>query len=263
MRVFRYFLCFIIGIPVFLVLVWFFALPDNFIKTSIEEAISSHAESSLDVSLSGFKKGLLFSVYADRLDLSIDRIPALSITEVSGKINPIYLIKKQFAFSIIGKIGSGDIEGSFKLPGNGNLSVHGAELNLIPYLVSSGLEGSGTISADMILKGDVIEVTFQIPDTKIKSLISGIPLPINSFDMIQGSLSLQENTIRIKSIGLEAEKGYARLKGDIINSEMDMSLEIMPSPGKLESYETMLLTQYQVSPGYYLIPIKGPVLKTQ
>ncbi len=263
MRVFRYFLYAVIAVPVILVLVWFLALPDDFIKNSIEEAISSHAEPGMDVSLDGFKKGILFTVYADGLELSINRIPAIRITGVKGKINPFYLIKNQFAFSIKGKIGSGEIDGYFKLPGNGDLTIRGAELSNIPYLTTAGLQGSGKVSADLSLKDDAVEVTFQIPDAEIKGAAMGVPLPINSFNKIQGALSIEGNTIQIRSINLEAEKGYARLKGNIINRDMNLSLEIMPVKEKLQPYETTLLKQYLVSPGYYLIPIKGPVSSAQ
>jgi hypothetical protein len=61
----------------------------------------------------------------------------------------------------------------------------------------------------------------------------------------------------------EGEKGFARLKGNISNGVMDLELELMPDAGyfvnERESLELALIRQYQISPGYYLIPVKGPV----
>jgi hypothetical protein len=41
---------------------------------------------------------------------------------------------------------------------------------------------------------------------------------------------------------------------------MNMNLEVMPISGMLEDYETMLLSRFRVSPGYYVIPIRGPLM---
>ena len=73
-------------------------------------------------------------------------------------------------------------------------------------------------------------------------------------------LHLQANTIKIPSISLEGDKGYARIKGDITDGFMNLILELMPSTDELQPIESMLISKYQISPGYYVIPIEGPLL---
>ncbi len=257
---FRNFLYLVISIPVFIILIWSLALPDSLIKTTIEDSISSRGKPNINASIKGLRKGVFFTVYADSLELKIGKTPALRITDISSRINPLHLLKKQFAFSIKGKIGTGDIEGFFKLPNSGSLKIDNAELNAIPYLASVGLEGSGLISANLNLKNNTIDVIFRIPDADIQGSAMGMPLPISSFHKIQGALILKENTIKVTSISLDGDRGYARLKGDVTNGFMNLILELMPSAGELNSVESMLISKYQISPGYYVIPIEGPLL---
>ncbi len=101
---------------------------------------------------------------------------------------------------------------------------------------------------------------FEIPDLDIaESALSVIPF-LNTFHKIQGALSIKNNIITFDSVSLEGEKGYARLKGRITNGYMNLSLEVMPEAGKLTSLEEMLIGKYIVSPGYYVVPLKGPVM---
>ena len=73
-------------------------------------------------------------------------------------------------------------------------------------------------------------------------------------------VAIKNNIITFDSVSLEGDKGYARLKGRITNGYMNMALEIMPEAGKLTSLEKMLIGKYIVSPGYYVVPLKGPVM---
>lgn len=261
-----------IGIPVFIILLWSLAIPDSFIKNTVEEAISGFGKSGISASLKGVRKGIFFSVHADSLEMDIDGKTALKITDISGRINFLHFFKRQFAFSVRGKIGTGVIEGFFKLPlrfvgagkpdgaGQGSLKIKDAELDSVPYLASAGLEARGLVSADLSLKNNTLDVTFKAPDADIHGSVKGVTLPVKSFHKIQGALSMKENSIRIKSISLEADRGYARIKGDVTGGIMNLVLELMPSANELSSMESALISRYQISPGYFIIPIKGPLL---
>lgn len=259
MNRYRYLLYTAIGIPVFVILIWLVAIPNSLIVNAIQDSISNNSSSSVNATVEGFKKGIFFTVYADSIDLDIDNVTALSITDVSCKINPLHFVKKQFAFSIEGKIGEGDIKGSFKLPEHGNLKIEGVDIMSVPYLSSAGLRGSGLISSELKLLNKSIDIIFNIPDADINGSLNGMPLPINTFHKIQGALYLTENVINITSISLDGDKGYARLKGDITNGVMNLVLELMPLSGKLDSFESSLISSYKKSQGYYVIPIKGPL----
>lgn len=248
-----------VGFPLFIILVWFFAVPDSLIKSNIEDSISNNGKLDASASIKGLKKGLFFTVHIDSLELNINKTPAVTITDISAKINPLYLLKKYFAVSVKAKIGAGDIEGSFKLPETGTLKIDNVEINDIPYLASAGISGRGIISALLNLKNNVAEVTFKIPDADIQALLMGIPLPVSSFNKIHGAFQAENNTIRVTSISLEGDRGYARLKGDITNGFMNLVLELMPVANGLTPEESMLISKYQISPGYYVIPIEGPL----
>lgn len=256
----RNLLLLVIGISVFILFLWLIALPDSVIKTTIENSISNNGRLNINPSIKSLRKGLFFTVYAESLELKIGKTTALIITDISSRINPLYLLKKQFAFSIRGKIGTGDIKGFFKLPESGSLKINKAEFSAIPYLASAGLQGKGLISARLNLKNNIMDAVFEIPDADIHSSTIAIPMPISSFRKIQGALQLQGNTIKITSISLDSDKGYARIKGEVMNGSINLTLELMPSAGKLEPIESMLISKYRISPGYYVIPVKGTLM---
>ena len=245
-------------LSLFVILSWFFAVPDDLLKSKIEESISSSENSVINTSIDGFKKGIFFSFNADSLKLKRGGIPIFNITDISGRINPFYLLKRQLSFSIKGKLGEGDIEGSFRLPEAGNIKITNADIKAIDYLSQIEIESSGYISSDILLSGGSAKITFDIPDLNI--LNSGrITLPIiSSFNRINGALSISNDTAKISSISLEGKKGYARLKGTIEKGFMNLALELMPSANEVTPIELMLIGKYLVSPGYYLIPLKGP-----
>lgn len=256
---FRKILFFLISLPLIIIFIWFFAIPESLIKTSIEGSISGHGKLNINPSIKGLRKGLFFTLYIESIELKIDRAPVLRITDISSRINPLYILKRQFVFSIKGKIGTGEIRGFFQLPEGGNIKIDKVEISAIPYLTSVGLEGSGLISAHLNLKNNTMEAVFKIPDANINGSVKGLPLPIHSFRKIQGAFSLKENTIKITSISLEGDKAYARIKGEIINGLMHLTLELMPSTDKLKPTESVLISKYQILPGYYVIPIEGPL----
>ncbi len=248
----------VIAVPVLLVLIWFFAIPLNLIQERIEDAVARCGSGNMILSITGLRKGVFFSLYADSLDLKIDNRPALKITDFVGNYSARYLTDRRLGFAIKGKIGTGDINGVLKLPLQGNIKVDRAELNAIPYLKQFGSDMGGNVSSDIKIENDAAGVIFDVPDLRIDDSSSVFPL-LNTFRKLQGALSVKGNSINIDSIGLEGEKGYARLKGNITNNVMKLTLELMPAAGALNNMESMLIGRYIVSPGYYVVPIEGPL----
>ncbi len=254
---FRNILYAVVGIPVFLILLWLVAIPEDLIKERLEDAVAKTAKSNMSLSIQGFRKGLFFTLYADSLELKIENRPALKITDFKGSYSPRYLTERKLGFTINGKIGSGDVNGILKLPLEGSIKINRAELNAIPYLKRFDIDINGNVTADIIIRND-IKVTFNVPDLSIDDSASVVPL-LNTFSKLQGALSLKGNTIKVDSISLEGDKGYARLKGNIAGNVMNLTLELMPAAGRLSTMESMLIGKYTVSPGYYAVPIKGTV----
>jgi hypothetical protein len=101
------------------------------------------------------------------------------------------------------------------------------------------------------------KVVFEIPDLNIQEYNKIASPLLSSFHTVQGVLNIVNDKIRIESLGIEGEKGYARVKGDITAGFMNLTLELMPSAGKLSPAELMLIDSYRQSPGYYVIPLKN------
>ncbi len=239
-------------------LVWIIAIPDGVIRRQIEDAVARAGNKSLNLQVDGFKKGVFFSLHADSLNLSIDGRPALKITDFTGSYSPRYLASGQLAVTIRGKIGTGKVSGTVKLPLEGKIIIDRAELSSVPYLTQFNININGSLSSEINIIHDVVKMNIDVPDLNIDDRDSVIPL-LNTFRRMQGAISIKGNSIRFDSISLEGEKGYARLKGNITNNVMDLYLELMPIAGTLNTMESMLIGKYIVSPGYYVVPIRGAV----
>lgn len=258
MKIFRYVLYTLIGIPVCIILVWLIAVPMDLIHERLEDSITSAGNTGIKADVKGLKKGILLSLHADAIDLSIDKRPALSITDLSFSFSPGHLINGEFAFLVKGSAANGTINGTVKLPVWGKIKIDHAELGAIPYITRFGLDINGNVFSNIKIEGNAANVIFNVPDLSIGDDSTVIPL-LNTFRRLQGSLSLRGNTVKIRSVSLEGEKGYARLKGSITNGIMDLTLELMPDTDKLKAMESMLIGKYIISPGYYEVPIKGPL----
>jgi type II secretion system protein N len=244
------------GILVFLVLVWLFAIPVSLIQSNIEDVVARSGNSNMRLTIEGLRKGFFLNLYADRLDLNIDNRAALTVTEFNGRFAPGYLLYGKLAVRIKGNIADGDLNGVFQYPVNGEMKIEKAALDKIPYLARFGIDIKGSAYSDIAMDIEAVNIDFKVPDLSIDESSTIIPL-LNTFHTLQGSVSLIQNRVNVDSVSLEGDKGYARLKGNIINKKMDLAIELMPDRDKLNALESMMIGKYIVSPGYYVIPIKG------
>ena len=253
---FRHIIYTAISIPIFLILIWFFAIPENLIKEKVEEIIAKSGNRNISLEIRQLQKGVLFSLKAESLLLKLDGKDALEITDFHARFAPGYLTDGDVAFKLKGKVGKGDLEGIIRLPADGKIVIDSAALDAIPYITRYITDIDGHFSSDIYIKDSLVKTEFEIPDLYIKdSALTIIPL-ISTFRKIQGAITLKGNNINIDSLSLEGEKGYARLKGHITNGLMDLLLELMPATDRLDTIESMLIGKYIVSPGYYVVPIK-------
>ncbi len=244
------------GILVFLVLVWLFAIPVSLIQSNIEGVVARSGNSNMRLTIEGLRKGLFLNLYADRLDLNIDNRAALTVTEFNGRFTPGYLLYGKLAVRIKGNIADGDLNGVFQYPVNGEMKIEKAALDKIPYLARFGIELKGSAYSDIAMDMKAVNIVFKVPDLSIDEATTIIPL-LHTFRTLQGSVSIIQNRVNVDSVSLEGDKGYARLRGNIINKKMDLAIELMPDRDKLNALESMMIGKYIVSPGYYVIPIKG------
>lgn len=244
------------GMLVFLVLVWFIAIPVSLIKSNIEDVVARSGNNNMKLSIEGLRKGIFLNLYADKLDLEIDNKPALIITEFAGRFAPGYLLDGKLAIRIKGDMADGDLSGVFQFPVNGKIKIERAALDKIPYLARFGIDIKGSAYSDIAMDIAAVNIDFKVPDLSIDESTTIIPL-LNTFHTLQGSVSIIKNRVQVDSVSLEGDKGYARLKGNIINNRMDLAIELMPDRDKLNALESMMIGKYIVSPGYYVVPIKG------
>jgi len=246
------------GILAFLILVWFFAIPVSLIKSNMEDVVARSGNSNMKLSIEGLSKGLFFNINADKLDLEIDNKSALIVTEFTGRFAPGYLLDGKLAVRIKGNMADGNLNGVLQFPVNGEITIERAALDKIPYLSRFGLDVKGSAYSNITLDIEAVNIFFKVPDLNIDESATIIPL-LSTFHTLQGSVSIVKNMVEVESVSLEGDKGYARLKGNILNNRMDLAIELMPDRDKLNALESMMIGKYIVSPGYYVVPIKGMV----
>lgn len=256
---FRHLLYPVIAIPVFLILIWFFAIPTALIQKYLEEEVRKSGNGDVTLTVERLRKGVFFSLAADSLTIHLKGQPAIEITHFTGSLSPRHITARKIAVAVKGKIGQGDMRGTLWLPSDGTVFIDRADLDAIPLFHTFGIPVNGELSSEITIHNRRVRAVFSVPDLDVReSTLSAVPL-MNSFRKVQGSLVMENTKIQVDSVSLEGEKAFARLSGDITNSIMNLNLELMPEPDALNPMESMLIGKYIVSPGYYIIPIRGPI----
>jgi len=251
-----------------LMLMWLIAIPDEVIEAGIKGALSVPLEEGFKVSIEGVRKGPFFTIHMDSIRIEKDGEEIIEIRAIVSRPDSIDPFKGRLRLSFTGQIGDASITGKMVLPlfreavRSGIFNIDGLKIDSIPYLLNKGIEGDGHLSAVIRLKGGEMDIDFSIPDLQVRDPgIIDLPL-LETFHELQGTIAIRSGRIEIGSIGLEGEKGYARLKGQIMGERVDLELELMPYPERLTEVEAMLISRYEVSPGYYRIPVRGVFKKS-
>jgi len=250
--------CFLV---IFIPGVWFIAIPDSLIIGMLENSIRSDG---LRVETEGFRKGLFLNFAIERVSLKKGGNSLFSIEDITGRVSLLSLLLLRLDMSFGGNIGKGKVSGDIDTIWRDNrISLHIDEVDIegIPFLGLVGVRGSGMFSGDFRVKGNKGELKFLIKDARFKSIsFSGVPVPMGMFHSAKGMMVINKGIIDVRSFTLEGKDIYARLKGNVRDGNLDMRMEVMPDPSSV--YKTFLsiqLGRYNVSPGYYVIPISGEV----
>ncbi len=248
----------LIASPVIFWGIWLI-FPKASIQSSIEDSINSD---KLRLEVKGLKKGLFYNLTVDRLTLRSSGEEQVSLNNIYGRINPLSFIMLRLNLSLDGAIGGGNISGLINLTSNKvriELDVKRADISEIPLFKLVGIEGTGIISGRFTMSDDTGHVEFVTEDASFEpAIFSGITVPLNFFHSVRGSFDIKGNIINVVSVALEGRDIYARLKGIIRDTAMDLDMELMPGRSFIENPLFVYgLEKYKVSPGYYLIPVKG------
>ena len=252
------FLIALITIPVILWGLWI-AFPKASIQSIIEGSVSKE---KLRLEVKGLKKGLFYNLSIDRLTLKNSGEEQISFDNIYCRINPLSLMTLRLNVSFDGSTAGGNISGRINLTKDKmrvGLDLKKANINDMPLLKRVGIKGTGTLSGKFTAINDTGHIEFVTEDSRFEpAVFSGTKVPLNFFYSIKGSIDIKGSIINVVSIVLEGRDIYARLKGVIKDTVTDLEIELMPGISFVENplflYE---LEKYKVSPGYYVIPIKG------
>lgn len=255
----------IIAVILFLVPgLWFIAIPDGLIVDVIENSLSGDY---LYLRTEEVKKGLFYNFSAARVLLmkkgaegSPDS-PLLVFDEVKGgfKFLSLFTLSPELGFE--GRMNEGEVRGMVRLTGKDTLMITGGNIpiNGIPLFEPLGIKGDGILSGSFLVRNNAGDLKFSVSDARLdRAYLGGVFLPLDLFREMKGAASLYSDSAEIRSFAMSGAGIYARVKGNIRQTGMNLSLELMTdSSFSAEPLLELVLEKHRVSPGYYVIPLKG------
>ena len=246
------------AIPAIFWFIWM-AFPATAIQSMIEHSVDG---GSIAIEVRGLKKGFFYSLDIDRVALKRLGVDVASFDKIQSRINPFGLLRMRLDASMNGTMGSGKISGNAIFAKNelqARFDYKDVDMREMPFLEQTGIRGTGTISGRFLMADDKGSLEFVTRNAAFEPAdFSGVKVPMNIFNDVTGSLAIEGNVIEVVSIFLVGKDIYARLKGVIKNSSTDLAMELMPGRSFLENpLFLMEVGRYQVSPGYYVIPVRG------
>ena len=244
-------------------IVWgiWLAFPVSAIESIIEDSVSGHG---FRMNIEGLQKGLFYRLHADRIALKKTELELIVFNSVHARIHPLQIFYLRMNLSFHGGLGGGSFTGNAGLSGRTDemhLDFKGAGLHDMRFLASAGIRGTGKVSGRISATDNMGGVEFHVEDANFEPVfVSGLLLPLNLFSTVKGSVRVDGESLEFAPISLEGPDIFARLKGTIRDNAMDMQLEVMP--GRTLLGNALFLSgmeKYKVSPGYFVIPVTGPL----
>ena len=248
----------LIAIPVILWAPWFI-IPETSIQSIMDDYISGN---KLHIEIQGMKKGIFYSLSANKLLVrSFDR-EIIFFSNLHGAINPLSLLTLQLNISLDGALAGGNISGNVRLAKKKmqmRLDFTKAHIDEIPMLERAGIKGTGTLSGRFSMINSKGNIDFTSEDGNFQQTeFAGIKVPMNFFHNVKGAIEISGDMLNIISVYFEGKDIYARLKGVIKDTFMDLTMEVMPGQSFIENpFFLAELERYKISPGYYIIPVRS------
>jgi type II secretion system protein N len=247
---------------VFLVFgLWIIAVPESLLTNLVEGAMH---DGNLRLRVSEMHKGLFYDFSCGSITLTKNSNPLLSVENIEGRINPLSLLLLKLNVLFNGDLSGGRVNGSidlFRGKSHVTAAIRDAELEYIPFFAILGIEGQGILSGDINIRNAKGTVTFAVAAAQFNpATFGGVAVPLDVFEQGRGALTVDGNALHIQSFALEGKGIYARLRGDITGGRMSLTMELMPEKTfKDQNLVFLMLRRYEVSPGYYSIPLTGPL----
>ncbi len=237
---------------------WLIVLPEDIFLSRINAVLK---EDNLSIETPGFKKGLFFTFHAPVLQLKRGDSTLLTIESLTGSINPLSLVLMRLPLSFSGNIGAGNMEGYIDLlhwHERFTIAVDKAGIEQSALLSTLGLSGTGVFSGSVRAREKWFEGKFEIREAHFAGALYGFPIPPDCFHTIRGLIRANRNDLGIDSLWMEGPGLNARLKGTVKGGQADLTLEIMKDSSFVDSGMLLQLVEsFKVSPGYYVVPLKG------
>ncbi len=249
---------------------WYVAVPENLIVGLIEGSVKSEIFS---LKAENLKKGLLFNFTVERMTLlkmnSQDThekipkggtIPLLVMEDVHNRVSPLSLLTLHPELTFKGTLYGGSLLGTVNLTKKAwhmqgsTISLHG-----IPLFGLFGIQGEGILSGEVRSLEGVGEARFSADHLKLRNTsLDKVVLPLDLFHTMRGTLKFVGATVDIQSLTLNGDGIRARIRGTLRGKLLDSSIEVMIDSSAAQGplFQAML-SPYQVSPGYYVIPVRA------
>lgn len=233
--------------------------PANSIQSIIEDSVT---DKKFNLEIKGLKKGLFYNLSAESIILKSSGVKVVSLTGIHGNVDPVSLTVLRPKIMMNGNIGGGNFSGTLGFAKNKvqvNIDFKQVGINEAPFFSQIGIRGEGTVSGKLVMKDNKGNIEFVTKDANFEQAeIAGVSVPLNFFHSVTGIIDINGNLLSIGSLFLEGKDINARLKGVIKDAVMDLKMEIMP--GKSFAENPLFISgveKYKISPGYYVIPVKG------
>jgi type II secretion system protein N len=257
----------IIAVILFLVPgLWFIAITEGLIVDIVENSLSGDY---LYLRTEAVEKGLFYDFSAAKVLLMKKGVgaspdsPIVVFEDVKGGFNFLSLLTLNPELVFEGRMNKGEVRGIVRLTGKDTLMITGDNISMngVPLFEPLGIQGDGVLSGSFLVRDNEGDLKFLVSDARLeRSYFSGIFLPLDLFREIRGAASLYNDSAEIRSFALSGAGIYARVKGSIRRTDMDLSLELMTdSSFNAEPLFELVLERHRVSPGYYVIPLKGMI----
>jgi len=239
---------------------WLIVLPEDLILSRINATLK---EDNLILEIPGFKKGPFFTFHAPVLRLKRGGAVLLKIESLTGSINPLSLVLIRLPLSFRGNIGGGTVEGHIDLlhwHDRCIIAIDKAGAEQSALLSTLGLSGEGVLSGSLLAGEKYFELKFEIREAHLTGAVYGLPIPPDCFHTVRGLIRVSGKDLGIDSIWMEGRGLNARLKGTLKGGQADLTLEIMKDSSFVDSGQLLqFMERYKVSPGYYVVPVKGEI----
>lgn len=242
---------FISFIFILIIGLWHIVISNELLHNIVKNYLKSK---NLELECKGFHKGLFYKLNIDQIKIKKNKNTLFFCQNFSIYLNPFYLFKFNIKLPFKGFIEKGKFKGNLifnplRKSSSFYLYFFNIKIENLPFFYLLNLEGKGIIKGEIKIINSEGSAIFNIAQSKLilKNIL--LPLPLSIFHTIQGNLKFSSNEIYISSLTAEGQNIYVELKGKIINKIAHLYLEIQTS-----SY-LALLKKYEISPGYYKIPL--------